>query len=114
MSLSGIGVDIVEIKRFANTAKTIRSRFVSDVFTKDERAYCSAYRDSATHFAGTFAAKEAACKAFGGKYILTSFEIRRRKDGKPEVWRNRKKLRLALSISHEGKYAVAVCIASYV
>ena len=112
MSFSGIGVDLVEIKRFAKANSAIGTRFISNVFTKHEETYCRAFKDAAPHFAGTFAAKEAACKAFGGAHALNTFEIRRTGSGKPEVWKNKKKLTsLAISISHDGAYAVAVCIA---
>ena len=108
MASPRIGVDVVEVGRFARLRA--HERFLANVFTKKERSYCQGFRDAAPHFAGTFAAKEAACKALGGRDALTSFEIRRTKKGKPEIWKNRKKLPLALSISHEGAYAVAVCL----
>lgn len=107
----GIGVDIVEVKRFTPITSKLKSRFIEGVFTPDEIAYCRAFKDAATHFAGTFAAKEAACKALGGVFPLTMFEIKRTKDGKPEIWRKGKKDKtLAVSISHDGAYAVAVCV----
>jgi holo-[acyl-carrier protein] synthase len=40
-------------------------RFIQRVFTAAEIAYCMRRRDPAIHFAGRFAAKEAAMKALG-------------------------------------------------
>ena len=112
MSFQGVGVDIVEIKRFKRAKSNAHARFISNVFSTHEQEYCRTFKDSAPHFAGTFAGKEAAAKALNGKYPLSAFEIRRTKNGKPEIWKSGKKISsLAVSLSHDGAYAVAVCIA---
>lgn len=112
MSFTGIGIDIIEIKRFRGKDGPKGTRFFANVYTEREQDYCRTFADPAPHFAGTFAAKEAASKALGGKYPFTLFEVRRAKSGKPEIWKNGKHLsKLSVSISHAESCAVAVCIA---
>ena len=59
----GIGVDIVEIKRFSGVMERQKERFLLRLFTPDEQQYCKGYRDPVPHFAARFAAKEAVYKA---------------------------------------------------
>ena len=60
----GIGVDIVEIKRIRRALSNGDS-MIKRVFTPDEIQYCSRRKNQFQHFAGRFAAKEAALKALG-------------------------------------------------
>lgn len=75
--------------------------------------------DPAVHFAGTFAAKEAAFKAvsaiYHGRMGVADFEVSRRRDGAPEVRYVGEKAELkgvdiSLSVSHTAENAVAVAI----
>jgi holo-[acyl-carrier protein] synthase len=61
----GLGFDATDIPRVAATIDRFGDRFLSRVFTEGERAYCLRRRVPAIHFAGRFAAKEAAMKALG-------------------------------------------------
>jgi holo-[acyl-carrier protein] synthase len=61
----GIGLDATDIPRIAEAMERYRDRFLQRVFTDDEIAYCLKRRSPAPHFAGRFAAKEAAMKALG-------------------------------------------------
>lgn len=65
MGIIGLGLDITDIDRIAATIARYGDRFLQRVFTDGEIAYCSRRRVPATHFAGRFAAKEAAMKALG-------------------------------------------------
>jgi len=109
-----VGVDIAEVGRFRTLLKTKDrgQRFIDKIFSAAEQAYCFSYKDPAPHLAGTFAAKEAVQKASGD--FTTSpraLEIRRTKSGKPELWRNKRRLtRSSVSISHTGDIACAVAI----
>src|SRR6185503_7200884 len=49
----------------AETIERYGDRFVHRIFTENEVAYCRRRRVPAIHFAGRFAAKEAAMKALG-------------------------------------------------
>src|SRR5213083_1450009 len=64
-SIIGLGLDATDIERIAATIERYGERFVHRVFTDGEIAYCTRRRVSAVHFAGRFAAKEAAMKALG-------------------------------------------------
>src|SRR5438046_3704337 len=61
----GLGLDATDIGRIADTIARYGDRFLRRIFTDDEVAYCTRRRVPAIHFAGRFAAKEAAMKALG-------------------------------------------------
>ncbi len=65
MRIIGIGVDIVEIARFANSMQRSGQTFLDRIFLAAEQAYCSPQREPARCFAARFAAKEAVAKALG-------------------------------------------------
>jgi phosphopantetheine--protein transferase-like protein len=112
MKRKGLGIDIVEVKRFASLEKAENNRFLANNFNQKELNYCLAFKDAATHLAGTFAAKEAVFKALGQKDLAMSLiEIRRGKTGQPTVWiKNKKQASILVSISHTTKVAMAVAI----
>jgi holo-[acyl-carrier protein] synthase len=64
-TIIGLGLDATEIDRVAATMKRFGDRFLARIFTPGEIAYCTRRRTPAIHFAGRFAAKEAAMKALG-------------------------------------------------
>ena len=73
----GIGVDIVEVYRIAETLDRT-PRFRERVFTERERAYCDAKGVAAPQsYAGRFAAKEAFLKALktGWRGLITWHDI---------------------------------------
>ena len=61
----GIGLDATDIDRISDTIERYGERFLHRVFTDGEVAYALRRRVPAIHFAGRFAAKEAAMKALG-------------------------------------------------
>jgi holo-[acyl-carrier protein] synthase len=61
----GLGLDATDIHRIAETIERYADRFLHRIFTEGEVAYCMRRRVPAIHFAGRFAAKEAAMKALG-------------------------------------------------
>ncbi len=61
----GVGLDAIEIDRIAATLAHYGDRFERRLFTDAEIAYCRRRRETAVHFAGRFAAKEAGMKALG-------------------------------------------------
>src|SRR5581483_4367712 len=61
----GLGLDAAEIPRIAAAIERYGDRFLQRIFTPGEIAYCARRRTPAVHFAGRFAAKEAAMKALG-------------------------------------------------
>jgi holo-[acyl-carrier protein] synthase len=61
----GLGLDSTDIDRVETIIEQWGDRFVHRVFTDGEIAYCARRHRPAIHFAGRFAAKEAAMKALG-------------------------------------------------
>jgi holo-[acyl-carrier protein] synthase len=61
----GLGTDLIEIARIAQTVDRFGERFLRRVYTPQEIAYCLGKRSSAESLAARFAAKEAAAKALG-------------------------------------------------
>src|SRR2546430_3652416 len=64
-NIIGLGLDATDIDRIADTIGRYGDRFLQRIFTDGEVAYCTRRRVPAIHFAGRFAAKEAAMKALG-------------------------------------------------
>jgi holo-[acyl-carrier protein] synthase len=64
-NIIGLGFDATDIDRIAAVIDQYGERFLQRIFTHGEIAYCARRREPAVHFAGRFAAKEAAMKALG-------------------------------------------------
>jgi holo-[acyl-carrier protein] synthase len=64
-NIIGLGIDATDIPRIAATLERYGERFMNRIFTDGEIAYCRRRREPSIHFAGRFAAKEAAMKALG-------------------------------------------------
>jgi holo-[acyl-carrier protein] synthase len=64
-NIIGLGLDATDIDRISDTIDRYGERFLNRIFTEGEIAYCLRRRVPAIHFAGRFAAKEAAMKALG-------------------------------------------------
>ena len=118
--IRGIGTDIIEISRLEKAIQRYGARFLDRLFTPKEQLYCYRYRDSSRHFAGRFAAKEAAVKALGtgiNKNISwLDIEILNDAYGRPILSLSDKlklqvgSLTLHVSISHCQAYATAFVI----
>jgi holo-[acyl-carrier protein] synthase len=64
-NILGLGLDATDIDRIADTIERYGDRFLNRIFTAGEIAYCTRRKVPSIHFAGRFAAKEAAMKALG-------------------------------------------------
>lgn len=114
---SELGIDIIKVERIAAALKKFGDRFPKRVLTESEQLYV---RNRPTNFAGRWAAKEAVSKVLGlgvRGVGWTEIEIVRLPTGAPSVRlsgrakRRAEQLgmgRIAVSISHEGDYAVAI------
>ena len=60
-----VGIDLVEVSRVQSAVERLGRRFLERVFTPAEIAYCESKSSRFVHYAGRFAAKEAAMKALG-------------------------------------------------
>jgi len=119
-TISGIGTDIIEIRRIQEAIERHGDRFTDRLFTKKEKSYCQQYNDPIPRFSGRFAAKEAILKALGTglKPEITWQEIEVINDshGKPEVHLSERLKRtfpmihIFVTISHCEKYATATAI----
>ena len=120
MSLVGLGVDTIEVARFA-AALARRPRLAERCFTPAEAAYCSSRAFPAQHFAVRFAAKEAVGKALGvGMRRWQEAEVVRGQYGAPEVALYGRLAdraaglgvsRIHLALTHSRTDAVAVAVA---
>ncbi|MBV9008498.1 MAG: holo-ACP synthase [Verrucomicrobia bacterium] len=123
MSIAGIGIDMVEVRRIEHSVERFSRRFLQRVFTEGEIEYCHSMKYPARHLAARFAAKEAASKAFGtgiGKAIgWRDIDVHRKESGEPYIVlsgagellaRERSVESVFVSLSHTGEYAVAVVI----
>ena len=121
----GVGVDVCEIARIERALAGLRgARFRTRVFTAGEVTYCERRgRTAAQSYAATFAAKEAALKAFGTGWSAglgwQSVEVVRDGLGAPALAlhgparalaRRRGVVRTHLSLSHAGALAVALVV----
>jgi holo-[acyl-carrier protein] synthase len=115
-----VGIDLIEIDRFANIAKDDAK--LATLFTQKERDYCMRLAHANLHLAGTFAVKEAVAKAFktgfNGKIRPIDIEVERI-DGVPQVnlYGEAKRFfeannfkELEISITHSKTDASAICI----
>ena len=112
-----IGVDIVKIERIAQ--KIASETFLIGVFTKSEIEYYNQQGGKAETLAGLFAVKEAVSKAlrtgFDG-FKPIDVEVIHDDYGAPDVILHNKakeflsNRQIQISISHDGDYAVAMCI----
>ena len=61
----GVGTDLIEIARIAESIRRYGERFLRRIFTPREIEYCQRKKNAAESFAARFAAKEAGAKALG-------------------------------------------------
>jgi holo-[acyl-carrier protein] synthase len=112
-----LGIDIIKVARIRDTLARFGSRFSNRVLTPAEQRYV---RDRPETMAGRWAAKEAVSKVLGlGVRGIgwRDIEIQRLPTGQPAVRLNGRAAaraeqlgmgRIAVSISHESDYAVAI------
>lgn len=115
------GIDIVPILKFQKLIE--KNSFITRNFTKNEIEYCKKKRNSAVHFAGKFAAKEAVSKALKLEWKeglnWKEIEIINEESGAPtavlhkqtkSIFEKSIYTELQISISHCNEYAVAVAV----
>lgn len=112
-----LGIDIIRVDRIRQTLERFGARFSERVLTPAEQRYV---RDRPPTFAGRWAAKEAVSKVLGlGVRGIgwRDIEVERLPTGQPAIRlhgraaRRAEQLgmeRVAVSISHEAEYAVAI------
>lgn len=85
----GIGTDICDINRIAQTLEKHSERFKKKTFTKGEQDYCDAKAIPANAYAKRFAAKEAVAKALAGRdtgsLSWLDVEVVNQESGRPDI-----------------------------
>jgi holo-[acyl-carrier protein] synthase len=120
MKIYGIGTDIVSVDRIKKLQKN--KNFLERIFSKEEVLRCSKLINYNNCYAKRFAAKEAFAKALGtgisNGVNFNEIIVMNEKNGRPFIniigktlkiikKKFKKKIKIALSLSDEKKYAVA-------
>ena len=99
----GIGIDIVEIKRFRGKNYGKNKNFYKKIFSKSEIDYCLKFKDPYPHFAGKFGIKESVIKSVQDKITFQDILSSNSKDH-PIVeltGKKSKKYSFLVSVTHE-------------
>ena len=106
----GIGIDIIEIKRFLNKPYETNLDFYKKIFHESEINCCLERKNFAECFAGKFAIKESVIKSIPKKITFLDILIDY-SDSKPVVTLiNDSSFSFLVSLTHEKLYAVSVVI----
>jgi holo-[acyl-carrier protein] synthase len=119
----GVGTDLIEIARIAESVRRYGDRFLGRIFTPREIEYCQRKKNAAESFAARFAAKEAGAKALGTGIShgvgWLELEVVREPSGKPGLQLSGRAAeraarlgvaRVSLSLTHSGALALAVVV----
>ena len=115
-TIFGIGIDIVDIKKFKKKPFHINSSFYKKLFSSNEIKYCLKFKNPYEHFAGKFSVKESVKKAISPKIKFLEIETSHN-NSKPSVTlkgKYSKKFVLISSISHEKDLAISFVIAQQI
>src|SRR5574344_2487999 len=117
------GIDIVKIERLAKYQNS--KKFLEKYFSKNEIEYIENRFDKLSSLAGVFAVKEAFLKSLGlgigAGLKLREVEVEHEKNGEPFIVMTPKIYfylsnfgcsQVAVSISHDKDYAIAICTIS--
>jgi len=122
MAIVGIGVDVVDLARFANLVERT-PQIVDRLFTKAEQLSTEGHQLSVMSLAGRFAVKEAVAKALGAPAGMAWHDCEVSNGGAPtisirgtvaDVAANLLITNWHVSISHDGPVAIAYVIAERV
>ena len=121
--IAGIGIDLIEVARIREAIEKYGERFLRRIYTAVEIEYCSSKKNAAIHYAGRFAAKEAAFKAIErgwmGDISWKEIEIYNEPSGAPrivfygkalELIQDKKITRSFVTISHIEEHATAAVV----
>lgn len=108
----GVGVDIISISRIHKAYERFGERFLDRVLTQKERETFSYTPET---LSGIFAAKEACAKALkcgiGSHLSFQDLLVSKSPAPKIELLDSKIDKKFELSISHDGNFAIAVCVA---
>jgi holo-[acyl-carrier protein] synthase len=120
MAIVGLGLDVCAVERIQRIMEGPRGdRFLERVFTAAERESCRPRVDAASGFAARFAAKEALVKALGAPQGIRWHDMEIVREAGPPSFRlsgiaemevRRRKVRVFLSMTHDGGMAAATVV----
>lgn len=119
MAIVGIGVDVVDLARFADVVERT-PEIVDRLFTLDEQTSAKGHQLPLVSLAGRFAVKEAVAKALGAPAGMEFHDCEVSNGGQPQVSIRGTVQRVAndlgvthwhVSISHDGPVAIAYVVA---
>ena len=108
-----LGCDIVDLERIEKFYKRFGVKGVLRILSDEEYELFVKlpFRRKIEFLAGRFAAKESLIKALDKKFInFKRIAVLPTDTGRPKVYIDGKLMNFCISISHEKKYAMAVCI----
>ena len=119
----GIGTDLAEVSRIRESIARYGERFLTRIYTEQERSYAQSKANSAERFAARFAAKEAGMKAIGTGWNFgvkwQDFEVINEQSGRPtlilhgvaeQIARKLGTQRVSISLTHTSETAFAIVI----
>jgi len=120
MSIYGIGVDQVDLKRVKRLLNKSEDKFLKRCFTEQEIKYAKRFSDPSKRLGARFAAKEAVMKSLGKGWREISWkEIEVTGGGKPTIntfgralatVKEKNIANIHISLSHENENAIAFAI----
>lgn len=106
----GIGIDIVEIKRFHEKPFETNENFYKKIFHDSEIEYCLKQSNPDQSFAAKFAIKESVIKSINKKMSFLNV-ITDHNNSQPVVkLLKNEEYHFLVSVSHENLYAIAIVI----
>ena len=118
----GIGIDILDLEKFRKAVQKHGRRFLKHILTQNEIDYCMKFKDPIPHLAARFSGKEAFIKALrdagdwspswrGIEIISTNGRPMLKFDVKTRDMLERLGVKgVDVSLSHSGRYVVAVAV----
>jgi len=104
----GVGIDITTINRFKKLPYSTNQKFYKKIFQLSEINYCLKFKNSAEHFAGKFAIKEAVKKSILEDIDFLDIRISHYRF-KPKITLLKKlPYKFIASISHDDNVAIAI------
>ena len=119
MTILGIGLDMVSVRRFEGKEFSKNMSFYLKIFTEKEIEYCRSKKQGAQHWAARFAGKEAVIKALAdlgkGGLAFKDIEILNDSGNVPRCKISKgikelKRIKIKISLTHEKDYAAAVAV----
>jgi len=104
----GVGIDITTINRFKKLPYSTNQKFYKKIFQLSEINYCLKFKNSAEHFAGKFAIKEAVKKSISEDIEFLDIHISHYRFKPKIILLKKRPYKFIASISHDDNLAIAI------